>query len=138
MDLKQKVEDFDRALFRLEEAYLRALEERNSDDYPYFRDSAIQRFEFTVEIFWKCIKAFLESREGITCKSPKSCIRELFNLGYITEKQTVTLLEMIDYRNLTSHTYHEEVAYEIFRRLGNYIELLKHGLEICVKGSSPG
>lgn len=40
------------------------------------------------------------------------------------------MLEMIYYRNLTSHTYHEEVAEEIFNKLKTYIILLEKTLEI--------
>ncbi len=39
------------------------------------------------------------------------------------------LLEMIDYRNLTSHTYHEEIAEEIFKNIKTYIQLLKEVFE---------
>ena len=77
MGLEKIVSDFGTALGRLKEAYQKALD-RKQEDYPFFRDSAIQRFEFTVEIFWKCLKAYLKEREGIDCRSPKSCIREFF------------------------------------------------------------
>ncbi len=125
MDLSKKIQDFESALFRLKEAYQRALEEKSSEDFVFFRDSTIQRFEFTVEIFWKCLKTFLEEHEGIICRSPKSCIREYFSAGYLSEKDAKALLEMIDYRNLTSHTYHEEMAQTIFNRLSRYITPLE-------------
>ncbi len=121
----EKLRAFQKALLRLKEAYSESVKRRGSFEYPFFRDSAIQRFEFTVEIFWKSIKAFMKDQEGVTCGSPKSCIRELFSLGYLDEDQTRTLLEMIDSRNLTSHTYHEEVAEEIFGRLKSYIDTLE-------------
>ena len=51
-------------------------------------------------------------------------------MGYIDEEETRALLEMIDYRNLTSHTYHEEVAQSIFKNLGKYIRLLENIINI--------
>ena len=121
MDLK-KFKDFESSLLRLEESYKKTVENRNSEDYLFFRDSAIQRFEFTVEIFWKLLKNIVKDNEGIICNSPKSCIREFFASGYIKENNAKLLMEMIDDRNMTSHTYHEEVAEIIFSKLKDYID----------------
>jgi len=125
MVVKNFLENFEKALKRLKEAYLRATNGIMEDDYYFFRDSAIQRFEFTVEIFWKTIKIFLKEKEGIDCRTPKSCIREFFSAGFLDEELTVLLLEMIDDRNLTSHTYKEEIAESIFSRLSKYIDTLE-------------
>ena len=123
MALKKQIEDFKRTLARLKESYRLAGENRSSQYYEFFRDSAIQRFEFTVEIMWKALKGYLEEMEGITCRSPKSCIRDFFSAGYLTEDEARDLLLMIDDKNRTVHTYHEEVAEDIFKRLGLYISL---------------
>ncbi len=114
MALEKRIADFEKALNRLKESYNRAVQQKNTQDYPLFRDSAIQRFEFTTEILWKTLKEFLREKEGIECKSPKGCIREFFSTGYLTSEETMELLEMIDNRSKTSHTYHEEIAEEIF------------------------
>ena len=123
MDLK-KFKDFESSLFRLEESYEKTAENKNNENYRFFRDSAIQRFEFTVEIFWKLLKNIAKENEGIICNSPKSCIREFFASGYIKESNAKLLMEMIDDRNMTSHTYHEEVAEIIFSKLKNYINCM--------------
>lgn len=68
------------------------------------RDATIQRFEYTFEIFWKLVKEYLYTHEGIRCNSPKSCFREASSVGALSEEQTITCLEMTDDRNLTSHT----------------------------------
>ncbi len=49
MEVKPAFENFSRALGRLVESYERA--KSSKDDYVFFRDSTIQRFEFTVEAF---------------------------------------------------------------------------------------
>ena len=125
MALEKFLADFERAFKKFKEAYLRARDSRMNSDYYFFRDSAIQRFEFTVEIFWKTIKSFLKEREGIDCRTPKSCIREFFSAGFLDEEHTILLLKMIDDRNLTSHTYKEEIAERIFSKLESYINVLE-------------
>ena len=120
MDLK-KFKYFESSLQRFEESYKKTVENKDSDNYLFFRDSAIQRFEFTVEIFWKLLKSIIKDNEGIICNSPKSCIREFFASGYLKENKAKLLMEMIDDRNMTSHTYHEEVAEIIFSKLKDYI-----------------
>lgn len=41
-----------------------------------------------------------------------------------TEEETVKALEMTDDRNLTAHTYHEEVAMDIYQKIRGYYELM--------------
>ena len=84
------------------------------------RDAAIQRFEYTSEIFWKVIKDYLDVHDGVICNSPKAHFKETFKVGLISEEETVNILEMVDDGNLTSHTYHEEVAGDIYRRIKDY------------------
>ncbi len=94
---------------------------------PYsiiIRDASIQRFEYSFEIFWKYLKEYLKEREGIICASPKSCFREAFKVELLTEEETIKALEMTDDRNLTAHTYHEEVAMEIYQKIKDYYELM--------------
>ena len=129
MDRSERaVKDLEKALMRLEEAYTKMRSSKGSEDYTFYRDSVIQRFEFTFEIMWKAIKEFLR-REGITCRSPRSCIRELFSAGYISEDLTRKLLRMVEDRNLTVHTYREEIAEEIANRMGENILAVKELLK---------
>ena len=138
MALEKTLRDYEKALNRLKEAYKKALTSRGTEEYEFFRDSAIQRFEFSVELMWKLIKRFLETYEGLTCRSPKSCIREFFSAGYLSEEETLKLLQMVDDRNRTSHTYHEEVAQELFQNLRGYLPLMERLLLLIgnrLKGS---
>ncbi len=124
MDLGKLIADFGKVLKRLEEAHVKAIEHKGSDYYEFFRDSSILRFEICVEIMWKTIKKFLEEKEGLTCRSPKGCIRELLSAGLISQGDALKLLQMIDHRNMTVHTYHEEMAEEIFKNIALYIDLM--------------
>jgi len=122
--INKKLDDFRSALKRVEEALSKTAENANKTEYPFFRDSTIQRFEFTLEIAWKSIKQFLLEQEGIECRSPKGCVREFFGAGYLDESQASLMLQMIDDRNLATHTYHETLAEEIYADISSYYVLL--------------
>lgn len=115
--LKRKIDETERALKTLDEI----LKE------PYsvvVRDATIQRFEYTFEVFWKTLKEYLEEYEGVRCNSPKSCFREAMSVGLLSEEQTLMCLEMTDDRNLTSHTYLEEIAQKIYGKVKYYYKLM--------------
>lgn len=85
------------------------------------RDSAIQRFEFTVELAWKTLQKFLRAQD-ILCRSPKECFKEAFQYGLLVDDSRWH--EMMEDRNKTVHTYNEKFAEEVYTRLPNYFELL--------------
>ena len=87
------------------------------------RDSAIQRFEFTFDLAWKTLKLYLEEVEGLECRSPKGCLRLAFSVGLIDNDPY--WLQICDYRNLTSHTYDEELADKIYEELPKVLEYFK-------------
>ncbi|MFH0800027.1 MAG: HI0074 family nucleotidyltransferase substrate-binding subunit [Pseudomonadota bacterium] len=89
----------------------------------YMRDSAIQRFEFTFELAWKAMKAFLEKEKGLKVYSPRDAIKAAFQVSLIGEDNT--WIEMIETRNLTSHVYHEETAERVYHSIPRYLPLFK-------------
>ncbi len=93
------------------------------------RDATIQRFEYTFEAVWKFLKEYLKEMEGVISNSPKSCFREAFSIGRLTEEETVKFLEMTDRRNDTSHTYKEEVSQIIYSKIPAYFLLMESLLE---------
>lgn len=86
------------------------------------RDSAIQRFEFTVELAWKCVQKFLREQE-IICRSPKECLKEAFKFGLVEDDEKWIMI--FEDRNLTVHTYDENTAEEVYGRLFGYLEIFK-------------
>ena len=88
------------------------------------RDGTIQRFEYSFESLWKLLKTFLDQYEGIVCNSPKSCFREALQVSLLSVKDTEACLEMTDDRNLTSHTYIEAIAEEIYRRIPSHLTVM--------------
>ncbi len=112
--MKELFFSFEKALISLKEI----LEEEKT---VITRDAAMQRFEFTTELAWKCIQKFLGG-EKIICRSPRECLKEAFKLGLITDDPN--WLKMFDDRNLTVHTYNENLADKIYACLPSYAELL--------------
>ncbi len=95
------------------------------------RDASIQRFEYSFEALWKAIKRYLEVVEGIQANSPKAAIRSSLDVGLLDEKNTRRALLMADDRNLTSHTYNEELAKEIAGRIPQHAAVMVDWLTAC-------
>ena len=113
-----KEEDYHRALLRLQTALKK---EADLDDM--YLDATIQRFEFCFELAWKLMKAILEY-EGVEANSPRSSIREGWKQGLISDAEA--WLDMMEKRNLSSHTYDENVARDIYHEVKEqYITLLE-------------
>ena len=107
------------ALSRLDRALAQPVNE-------FVRDSSIQRFEFTFELFWKSLKAYAEE-SGLEAFSPRDSIRLAFQLGVIQESPE--WFRMLEDRNLTSHTYNEATADSIYSHLPTYTRLVRQALE---------
>lgn len=96
------------------------------------RDAAIQRFEYTQEAVWKAAQRYLDRVEGVNAESPRAVVRASARAGLLTAEQGQHALAMLDDRNLTAHTYNEQLAIALFARLGGYATLLNdwlNGLE---------
>ena len=95
----------------LTKAYSQFEEYRHNVSRPQERAGAIQAFEFTYEMCWKTIKKILHE-EGIReVYTPKDCFREAAKAGLILDPKA--WFEYSDNRNLTVHTYNENVASNI-------------------------
>lgn len=86
------------------------------------RDSAIKRFELTFELAWKAIKAY-SAVKGVLCRLPRDCFQEAFKTGIVMDNPL--WLKMIEDRNLTIHTYNEQLAEDIYGRLKDYLPLFQ-------------
>jgi nucleotidyltransferase substrate binding protein (TIGR01987 family) len=86
---------------------------------PIVRDAAIKRYELCYELAWKAVQEALRTEGLEVCKSPKSCFQQAFQQGWIEDEET--FIEMIARRNLTTHTYNDNLAEEIYTNLGKYL-----------------
>lgn len=87
------------------------------------RDSAILRFEIALDLSWKVLKNYLEAVHGIMCASPKVCYREAFKVGILEYEDK--WLTLVDLRNMTMHTYNEQIAENIYRELPSALQLFQ-------------
>lgn len=117
MQIEMKQADYHRALGRLRSALQK---EPDADDM--YLDATIQRFEFCFELAWKLMKCVLDY-EGIEVSSPRSSIREGWKQGMIVDAET--WLDMQEKRNLSTHTYNESTALEVYQLIKEkYVDLL--------------
>ncbi len=93
------------------------------------RDGAIQRFEFTYEAVWKAVQAYLNDVEKINVSSPRGIVRESFKEGLLNEDEAKKVMDMVAERNLTVHTYNEELAQAIFNRLTGHEAVMEKWLK---------
>ena len=89
-------------------------------------DASIQRFEFTIELFWKLLKRILDAK-GVDVRYPKDVLQEAYSGGLIDDEKV--WLSMLKDRNLTSHTYNEDLADEIYEHIKKYYPILKDALQ---------
>jgi len=90
---------------------------------PIVRDAGIKRYELCYELAWKSIQEALRSEGLEICKSPKSCFKQAFKQGWIEDEEGFA--DMVQSRNLTSHTYNEDLADKIYGNLERYLNLFK-------------
>jgi nucleotidyltransferase substrate binding protein (TIGR01987 family) len=104
--LKSLIENLKKANQRLKEATKARPTRMN-------KDATIQRFEFTFELAWKTIQAYVRD-QGLDCKSPKNCIREGARLEIIDNPKA--WFAFLRERNLVAHTYNEKIADMIYKK----------------------
>lgn len=101
----QRLDNWTKALTQLskfmERSELNELEEQG----------LIQCFEYNHELAWKTQKDFLEAQGIRDLFGSKTVAREAFAAGLIDDGKV--WMDMIESRNLTSHTYNEETTQKI-------------------------
>lgn len=95
------------------------------------KDWVIQRFEYTIEIWWKTLKKVLEYSQLNFTPSPKEIIRESYKIGYINSLEL--WWEFLDIRNQMSHIYSDYYSKDNFdfikinsNKITETIEILKN------------
>jgi nucleotidyltransferase substrate binding protein (TIGR01987 family) len=95
------------------------------------RDGLIQNFEFTVEAIWKLLLELLIDYFKSNCAaSPRVVFREAIKAGLLSEAEVEICLNMVDDRNLSSHTYKEHVALALVERIPSYNKILSKILKL--------
>ena len=76
-------------------------------------DATIHRFEYTFELSWKLLKRYFESQNNTIEVNIKNLFREAGKLGLVDSVEN--WFEYLSARNLTSHTYNESTAEEVYQ-----------------------
>ena len=115
---KQRFENFEKSFLKLQDA-LDIVEPSDIE-----KAGIIQYFEISFELSWKLMKDYLFYL-GYDVNSPRESIKRAFAIGLIDNGEE-WLNALID-RNLTVHTYDQEQADEIYKKIENvYYKLLQN------------
>lgn len=114
----------DKAIASLEKGVMRS---RQAPEDEELRDCVIQRFEYTYELSWKMVKRRLERDSAspgmIEQYSFKELMRTAAEKGFISNVE-----EWFGYRearNMTSHSYNEKVANEVYQTAFSFLKEVK-------------
>ena len=100
----------------------------NQEDYEYeaFRESLIQRFEYTIDTFWKCLKI---QKLMVDVASPRGVFRAAAEAKLINHQELNQLLDATTDRNLSSHAYDEDTAEQVTKRIPHHYLIIKSVFE---------
>ena len=107
----------------MEEA-IKAIGRRSeSPDKDLLKEGFIQRFEFTHELAWKVMKDYLEYQGHTDIRGSRDAFRKALSIGII---ETPLWIDSIQTRNITSHTYDEDIIDTTFQTImTDYYPMMK-------------
>lgn len=118
---QQRFANYRKALARLAEA-VELRQQRSLSELE--RQGFIQAFEFTHELAWNTFKDIAEHQGATGLLGSRDATRYAFKAGLIEDGEN--WMQMIDSRNLSTHTYNESVAQEVESRIVDiYFELFR-------------
>ncbi len=95
-------------------------------------DATIRRFKFCIELFWRFLQTILVS-QGVAAPFPKTVLQKSYAGGLIDDEDM--WLKMINDRNLSSHTYDQVLAIEMYHRIENHYLVINKTLEKIKKSN---
>ncbi|MDA3899730.1 MAG: nucleotidyltransferase substrate binding protein [Spirochaetes bacterium] len=123
----QRFENYKKVLLNLNMAVDLAGKRELSD---LEKQGVIQSFEFTYEFAWNVLKDYYEAKGEVGIQGSVDAFRLAFNRGLVSMGEV--LLNTVKSRRLSSHSYNEEVAEEIFNLIvGSYIHAFNE-LQACL------
>ena len=110
--------------------YAKEIESNKKNNIFYAEEAAraavIQHFEYTYELSWKMMKRFIEIDDGREDSlTRKGLFRRAGEIGLIDD--FYKWVEFHNARNLTSYTYDEDIAEEVYasaKKFDNYVKQL--------------
>lgn len=110
-------------------AYLKLTEFIEKDDKSEMSKAAIiHAYEYTFELWWKTVQRYLEYVGSVQDYGPSATIKSAFQYKLLEDGQI--WMDMLRDRNLTVHTYKEDIANDIYERIiTTHIQALKEFVE---------
>lgn len=97
-------------------AYLKLKEFIELDDKTEVSKAAIiHAFEYTFELWWKAVQRYVEYIGTVDQYGPSATIKNAFQYNLLEDGQI--WMDMLRDRNLTAHTYKEDIANDIYERI---------------------
>lgn len=111
---EQRFANFNRAFDKLQKAVQTAT--KNPKKLSELeKEGMIQRFEYTHELAWNVMKDYLLYQGYTEIGGSRDATREAFKINLIGDGEG--WMDMIKSRNLTTHTYNEDTAEEIYQKI---------------------
>ena len=89
------------------------------------KSGQIRKFEFTIELLWKTVQAFLFEVDGVDVVTPKSVAKEFVEAGYCDDATYELFIRSINDRNQLSHIYRQEMAESVRHCLPEYVDMVE-------------
>jgi len=97
-------------------AYLKLQEFIKEDDKSEISQAGIiHAFEYTFELWWKALQRYVEYVGTVEQYGPSATIKNAFQYGLLEDGQI--WMDMLRDGNLTAHTYKEDIARDIYKRI---------------------
>ncbi len=122
----KRYEKATKALATLDEAIRLLADPKHRALRKSLRDSMIQRFEYSIDTFWKFIKIYLQEyhRLQIPVGSPRAIIDMALQAQLIAPDEQKKISLALRARNETSHAYNESLAEEIAANIPEFYATL--------------
>lgn len=126
----QRFSNYRKALKKFEEAIEVIKNNRDSLILDLLKEGLIRRFEFSHELAWKVMKDYLEYQGHTDIKGSRDAFRKSLTIRLINSTEWINSIQT---RNMTSHTYDEEITNEtLITIISKYFPLMKE-FEIRMK-----
>lgn len=115
---KQRFQNYEKSVKFLEEAV-----KINQPDI-FQKAGTIQFFEVSFELAWNVMKDYLDEQGFTELRSPRDTLKKAFEVGLVEDGHA--WLQTLQDRNLTSHTYDEQIADKVVDSITHiYLPLLQ-------------
>ena len=128
-----KREDLERAVSGFIQIAETDLSQKTDFEQDVYHNAAVQKFEYSIELFWKAAKLYLDIIHGVEESSPKSVIKAFYRLSELDQSNYEQLIKMVNHRNLLSHIYKLEKFDEICRELTTHAQTFREVLPLLPK-----